>query len=95
MRCYRWNSYKNQELIKSRGISFEEVEEELRAGQALDDYAHPNSQRYPNQRILAIKIRDYVYLVPYVIESGGLFLKTIVPSRKATKRYLGGGDERN
>jgi hypothetical protein len=32
---------------------------------------------------------DYVYLVPFVEDEHTVFLKTIIPSRKATKQYIG------
>lgn len=50
---------------------------------------HPNRDRYPNQQILVVKIDDYAYLVPFVESKQGRFLKTIIPSRKATRQYLG------
>ncbi len=91
MQHLSWNSDKNQQLIDSRGVSFEDVSRALREGRLLDDRKHPNSHRYPLQRIFVVEIRDYVYLVPYVDGAGILFLKTIIPSRKATRDYLGGG----
>ena len=58
-------------------------------GDVLDDLKHPNPDKYPNQRVLAVKVEDYVYLIPYVETDDEFFLKTIIPSRKATKQYLG------
>lgn len=55
----------------------------------MDDVAHPNTKKYPNQRILIVSIDDYAYLVPYVENENEIFLKTIIPSRKASKKYLG------
>ena len=55
----------------------------------LDDYLHPNQQKYAGQRIMVIGIDNYAYLVPYVEDEGELFLKTIIPSRRATEKYLG------
>ena len=58
-------------------------------GKLLDTYDHPNQERYPGQKVMAVEINDYVYLVPYIKkDDGGFFLKTIIPSRKATRRYL-------
>ncbi len=54
---------------------------------------HPNKKKYPNQRILIIDVEGYAYLVPCVINENECFLKTIIPSRKATKTYLGGKDD--
>ena len=38
--------------------------------------------------IYFVVVENYVYLVPYIIEKDCIFLKTIIPSRKATKVYL-------
>ena len=90
MKQYRWNKEKNQSLIQERNISFETVVYAIDKGSAIDVFDHPNPEKYPNQKIYAVNIDDYVYLVPYVKEEDGtLFLKTIIPSRKATKQYLG------
>ena len=56
----------------------------------FDDYVHPNQSQYPNQRLLVVQIQDYAYIVPYIQTGSELFLKTIIPSRKATKQYLRG-----
>ena len=91
MKIYNWNTAKNQELIVGRGVSFEEAVFHIENGNLLDDIVHPNSSNYPNQRIFIITIKDYVYFVPYVENESEIFLKTIIPSRKFTKLYLGGG----
>ena len=57
-------------------------------GDVLDIIRHPNASRYPNQRVIVLNVEGYVYLVPYVEQKGTRFLKTIIPSRKATKEYL-------
>jgi len=89
MKSINWNSTKNQQLILERGVSFEDVVFRLQQGALLDDIEHPNTDKYPGQRALVICIDDYVYLVPYVEDQKEIFLKTIIPSRKATKKYLG------
>jgi len=89
MKVINWNVEKNQELIESRGISFEDVVFYLQQGVLLDDLEHPNPEKYSNQRIFVLEIDGYVYLVPYVEDKKEIFLKTIIPSRKATKQYLG------
>lgn len=91
MKIFNWNSDKNQELILERDISFEEAVFHIENGGLLDDIVHPNASDYPNQRIFIVRINDYVYLVPYVENQEEVFLKTIIPSRKFTKTYLGGG----
>ena len=89
MKVFNWNAEKNQELINSRGVSFVDVVFYLQQGEILDDLEHPNPEKYSNQRIFVLEIDEYVYLVPYVEDKNEIFLKTIIPSRKATKQYLG------
>ena len=89
MKQINWNPDKNQQLIIERGISFEDIVYYLQQGALLDDLEHPNSSKYPDQRIFVININDYAYLVPYVENRKEIFLKTVIPSRKATKKYLG------
>jgi len=89
MKPINWNSTKNQQLVAQRGISFEDIVFYMQQGQILDDIKHPNSDRYPEQRIFVINVDNYVHLVPYVENRQEIFLKTVIPSRKATKQYLG------
>lgn len=89
MKPISWNPTKNQQLIAERGISFEDIVFYIQQGQLLDDIVHPNSEKYPEQRIFVISVDDYVHLVPYVENREEIFLKTVIPSRKATKQYLG------
>ncbi|WP_163560286.1 DUF4258 domain-containing protein [Halomonas sp. NO4] len=93
MKPIDWNAAKNQTLMIERGISFEDVLFALQSGALLDDMVHPNTEKYPNQRMLVVRIDDYAWLVPYVEDDRELFLKTIIPSRKATRDYLGGEHE--
>jgi uncharacterized DUF497 family protein len=86
-KIYNWNSDKNQLLIKERGISFERIVFEIGLGNELDVLEHPNQAKYPGQRISMVQVDDYVYAVPYVETDTEIFLKTIIPSRKATKQY--------
>lgn len=88
MKSINWNTEKSVALKASRGICFEDVVFYIERGEILDDYLHPDQQAYPGQRIMVISFANYAYLVPY-IEKEELFLKTIIPSRKATQRYLG------
>lgn len=88
MKPFRWNHEKNEQLKKDRGISFEEIVLAIEAGGLLDQLIHPNQEKYPNQLILVVTLDGYVYLVPFVEENSYLFLKTIIPSRKATRDYL-------
>jgi uncharacterized DUF497 family protein len=86
---YRWNDDKNQLLQQERGISFEDVVQAISDGSLIDDIKNPNSEQYPNQLTFIIEIRGYIYCVPYIESDSIIFLKTIFPSRKMKKRYLG------
>ncbi len=90
MKPINWDPDKNRKLIEERNISFENVIFSLQSGGLLDDMVHPNKDQYPHQRVFVVAIGEYVYLVPYVETDEEIFLKTVVPSRKATKQYLGG-----
>ena len=89
MKPINWNYTKNQQLVAERGISFEDIVFYMQQGKLLDDIEHPNSEKYPEQRIFVIDVDGYVHLVPYVEDRKEIFLKTVIPSRKATKQYLG------
>lgn len=93
MKTYAWSSEKNDLLKAERNISFEEVVINIQFGNEVDIYDHPNQERYPNQKISVVLIEDYAYLVPFVESEAEIFLKTIIPSRKATKQYAGGSNE--
>lgn len=94
MKYYDWNDEKNEILKSVRGVSFEEVVLAIENGDLLDRLKHPNSVKYPDQMVFYVSINDYVYAVPFVEDEEKIFLKTIIPDRKATKKYLGGtGDE--
>ena len=92
---YRWNNEKNLKLKKERGISFEQVVVHIDQGDLIDIVVHPNSAKYAHQKILVVDIHSYVYLVPFVEDDNGLFLKTIIPSRKATRDYLERANEQD
>jgi uncharacterized DUF497 family protein len=87
---YRWNHEKNLKLKAERGISFEQVAMHIERGDVLDVIQHKNQKRYPNQKILVVEIDNYAYFVPFIEDDKVKFLKTIIPSRKATRYYLGG-----
>ena len=89
MKPIAWNPAKNELLKAKRGISFEAVVFHIQAGDIIETYDHPNKERYPGQQIHVIAIEDYVYLVPFVESEDQVFLKTIIPSRKATKKHRG------
>ncbi|MAS11029.1 BrnT family toxin [Salinisphaera sp.] len=88
METFDWDPEKNAWLIKVRGVSFERVVFRVEHGGLLDIVAHPNRSRYPNQKILIVEMDAYAWLVPFVESADHYFLKTIIPSRKATRKYL-------
>jgi uncharacterized DUF497 family protein len=92
MKPFRWDPEKNEALKSARGISFEIVVVAIGAGGLLDILAHPNQEKYPRQRILVVAADDYAYLVPFVENEACYFLKTVIPSRKATRDYLQEGE---
>ncbi len=91
---YCWDLLKNERLKAERDLSFEQVVLHIAQGDLLGVYEHPNKERYPNQQILVVRIGQRACLVPFVTSEEGLFLKTIIPSRKATREYLGETDEK-
>jgi hypothetical protein len=80
-----WNAKKDEWLRRERGVGFEDVEVALLNRGALSDQPHPNKERFPNQRIMIVEIRDEIYVVPYVTDGLNRFLKTMYPSRKARR----------
>lgn len=93
MKYFDWDEEKNAQLKVERDVCFEDVVSAIDDGRVLDDFAHPQKKRYPHQRMMVIMIDDYAYLVPYVEDEEKFFLKTVIPSRKATKKYLKGGNK--
>ncbi|TVQ96708.1 MAG: BrnT family toxin [Desulfovibrionales bacterium] len=87
---YKWNAEKNALLARERGVTFEDVVHKIEGGALVIEAEHPNPIKYPNQRILIVDIDGYAFLVPFARDGEDFFLKTIIPSRKATKKYLGG-----
>jgi uncharacterized DUF497 family protein len=90
MKFFDWSDEKNEILNKVRGVSFEQVELAIASGDLVDRIRHPNPARYPNQEVFLVKIENYIYSVPYIEDNEKIFLKTIIPNSKATKKYLGG-----
>ena len=88
---YRWDNGKNEMLGQKRDICFEQIVMHIDKGDLVDIIANPNQNKYPGQKILIVDINGYIWLVPFVQEQENVyFLKTIIPSRKATKKYLRG-----
>jgi hypothetical protein len=92
VKSFRWSPEKNGALNAERGVSFESMVVAIESGGLLDILAHPNPAKYPGQRILVVAADSYVYLVPFVEEQDHYFLKTVIPSRKATRDYLTQGE---
>ena len=89
MKYFTWDDAKNEKLKAERGIGFEEIVFLIERGGLLDVLEHPNQERYGGQQVFVVQRDDYVYLVPFVEDDKWVVLKTIIPSRKATKQYLG------
>jgi uncharacterized DUF497 family protein len=92
VKYFDWDKEKNRKLKQERGISFEEVVLAINKEQLLDIIEYPNKEKYPNQKIYIVNINNYAYIVPFVEDNEKQFLKTIVPSRKMTKKFLKGGE---
>lgn len=86
-KIFNWNAEKNQLLMRERGISFERIVFEIASGNELAVLEHPNQEKYPGQKISMVQVDDYVYAVPFIETDSEIFLKTIIPSRKATRHY--------
>ena len=90
MKSMRWNAEKSLSLKAERGVSFEEVLSAISQGGLLCVMDHPNRTKYGHQKMLVVRIRDYAYLVPCVESDSEIFLKSSMPSRKATRQFLSG-----
>jgi uncharacterized DUF497 family protein len=85
---FRWPTDKNEHLRGTRGVTFEQMVVAMESGGLLDVVVHPNRNKYPRQQVFVVSCDGYVHLVPFVEESDHYFLKTVIPSRKATREYL-------
>ena len=88
MKYFDWSEAKNEQLQTERSLGFEEIVIAITQGKLLDVLPHPNKKKYPNQRVYVVEINKYAYLVPFVEDDQKVFLKTIFPSRNATKIYI-------
>jgi uncharacterized DUF497 family protein len=88
LKYFTWSLGKNEKLKAQRGVCFEDIVMRIERGDVMDILEHPDQARYEGQRLFVVKIEEYVYLVPFVEEEEQVVLKTIIPSRKATKRYI-------
>jgi hypothetical protein len=92
---YEWNPTKNEWLKGERDISFEQIIIHLSRGDVWKVTDHPDQANYPGQKLYFVVIDNYIYIVPYMVEKDYIFLKTIIPSRKATKMYQGEQENQN
>lgn len=90
MKFFNWDQKKNDTLNKSGNISFEIIIYQIANGKLLDIIENPNKKKYENQKIFVVEFENYVFLVPFIESNDEIFLKTIIPSRKATRKYLRG-----
>lgn len=88
MKYFDWNDEKNKKLKIERDICFEDIVVVIEEGKILDIIQHTNQQKYLNQKIFIVEINNYAYLIPFTEDKNKIFLKTIIPSRKATKKYI-------
>jgi len=88
VKYFDWNDSKNLQLKAKHGIGFDEIYAALEEGKLLDNIPHPSQKRYPGQRIFVVRISSYAFLVPYVEDEEKIFLKTLYPSRKFTRKYI-------
>ena len=88
MKPFRWDSEKNDQLKQERGVSFEQIAVAVETGNLLQIAPHQNPAKYPRQKIMIVQVDDYAYLVPFVEDEDHFFLKTIIPSRKATRDFI-------
>lgn len=89
MRLINWSKEKNTWLKENRGVSFEDILYYIDNDFLIDDIEHANQEKYPGQRVMVLDIKGYIHLIPYIETENQIFLKTIIPSRKAMKKYLG------
>ena len=88
MKPFRWDPEKSDQLKQARGVSFEQIAVAVETGNLLQIAPHQNSAKYPRQKIMIVEVDNYAYLVPFVENDDHFFLKTIIPSRKATRDYI-------
>jgi hypothetical protein len=85
---FEWKPEKNAWLREHRRISFDEIVVHLGRGDVWKTSPHPNPRKYPHQSIAFVIVEDYVFLVPFDVVGDVIHLRTIIPSRKATRQYL-------
>ena len=74
----RWDPAKSERLKRLRGFSFGEILQMELVG----TFEHTTRK---NQQLYLFRYKAYIWVVPYVVRGGEIFLKTLFPSRKYTK----------
>ena len=88
IKTFNFSPEKNKTLLENREISFEEIIDAILGERLVDVVDHPNQIKYPGQRLFIVDMDGYVYAVPFITENDHtVFLKTIYPTRKLTKKY--------
>ena len=90
---YEWNPEKNESLKRERHISFEQIVFHLSQGDVWKTADHPDQKQYPGQKLYFVNVEGYIHIVPHVVEDEYVFLKTIIPSRKATRDFQKEGEQ--
>ena len=88
MKYHNWDNEKNEKLKKERNITFEDIVYYIEHGYLIAITDHPNKGKFGHQKMYIVNVNNYAYLVPFVESEKEIFLKTIIPSRKATKHFL-------
>ena len=88
MKPIRFNKDKDKVLKEKRGIGFKDVIKEMGAGKIVTVRKHPNTKKFPSQKIMLINIKNYIFVIPYIETEKEIFLKTIYKSRKYTKEFI-------
>lgn len=92
---FEWNLEKNEILKIEKNVCFEDILVAFENGKLLDILEHPNKEKHLNQKLYVVDINNYAHVVPFIENNDIIFLKTIIPSRKMTKKYLKGGSNNN
>ena len=85
---FQWSNEKNEKLKRERDICFEDIVTAIYEGKLLDIIEHSNKDKYPDQKVYIVEFNGYACMVPFVKNGDIIFLKTIYPDRKMTKKYL-------
>lgn len=85
---YDYNKEKDRLVRLRHGVSFKDIIQEIKRKRVLKRISHPNKTKYSNQKLYIIEIKGYAIVVPHVEQGDTIFLKTLFPSRKYTKKFI-------